>query len=631
MNRWAAMRWAAMRWVSGRCWLSGSVRRSRWWESTLLCCVGVCVSWGGRGRPSPRSRPTSLVRSPARKAKLGRRRSCAATRNAPWPAPAKQSRSRRNWNGCPAWPRNSPRAPSPPKLPRLIAEAAAETPVDQNFLLDAAEQQADDLFRRTLKHHINERTNDEELQARRDRQRRRRRASISEEPDGMFNLFARLDPLAGARLRGALSAKADELFRAEDPQQRATPQQRLADALEQLACHPNTNTTGGRPPDAELVVLADYDAIHDKLVNAGLVDGTRLTETETLAIACDASILPGIFNKLGGCVEPHRQHHPRPNPPQSQPPPPQTPHHPRPRLHRLRRPPQNLRSPPHRTLGTRRANHLRQHLPPLLALPPHPRPPPRRTSHPPPQRPLHPPTTNPHPPHAPGPPHTEQASRHANGHHTPQPPIDAPTRAGPPTATGGERASRHANGRHANGHHTPQPPIAGHHQLRVDAVGAHSRPRRRQRVQSAALGTRARMIVERSTPQWSAHSTTVTPVSNERPAQATRTASCARLRSDAPTRAGHHTPQPPRAGPNRRRGRTSQPPRQRPPHSAAVALSSLRGVRRVTGGRHRRILLASESGPGSTPGRAVRRNDSRWDPSTTSTQGQRPRSPPGMC
>ena len=64
----------------------------------------------------------------------------------------------------------------------------------------------------------------------------------------MFNLFARLDPLAGARLRGALFAKADELFRAEDPQQRATPQQRLADALEQLACHPNTNTPAGDPP-----------------------------------------------------------------------------------------------------------------------------------------------------------------------------------------------------------------------------------------------------------------------------------------------------------------------------------------------------------------------------------------------
>ena len=192
-----------------------------------------------------------------------------------------------------------------PEAAGLIAEAAGETAVDQDFLLDAAENEADDLFRRTLKHHLNERTSDEELQARRERQRRRRRASISEEPDGMVNLFARLDPLAGARLRCALFAKADELFRQEDPQQRPTPQQRLADALEQLVYNPDTNATsgaGGRPPGTELLVLADYDLVHDRLCNARLVDGTRLTETETIAIACDANILPGIFNKHTGNI-----------------------------------------------------------------------------------------------------------------------------------------------------------------------------------------------------------------------------------------------------------------------------------------------------------------------------------------
>ncbi len=129
----------------------------------------------------------------------------------------------------------------------LIAEAAAETPVDQNFLLDAAEQQADDLFRRTLKNHINERTSDEELQARRDRQRRGRRASISEQPDGMFNLFARLDPLAGARLRGALFAKADELFRAEDPQQRATPHSASPTPSNNSPATPTPPTAGDAP------------------------------------------------------------------------------------------------------------------------------------------------------------------------------------------------------------------------------------------------------------------------------------------------------------------------------------------------------------------------------------------------
>ena len=181
----------------------------------------------------------------------------------------------------------------------LILDAAAEAPVDQNLLLDAAEREADDLFRRTLKEHVNERTSEEELQQRRAQQRRRRRASITEQPDGMFHLFASLDPLAGAQVRAALVAKADELFRSEDAAQRATPQQRFADALEQLICN---SDPAGAPAGTELIVLADYDMVHERICNARLTDGTRLTEQETLAVACDAGILPGIFNKHTGNV-----------------------------------------------------------------------------------------------------------------------------------------------------------------------------------------------------------------------------------------------------------------------------------------------------------------------------------------
>ena len=55
-----------------------------------------------------------------------------------------------------------------PEVAGLIAEAAQDTDVDQNLLLEAAERESDDLFRRTLKHHVNERTNETELQARRE-------------------------------------------------------------------------------------------------------------------------------------------------------------------------------------------------------------------------------------------------------------------------------------------------------------------------------------------------------------------------------------------------------------------------------------------------------------------------------
>ena len=184
-----------------------------------------------------------------------------------------------------------------PEAAGLILDAAAEVSVDERLLVQAAEEEPDDLFRRTLKEHVNERTSEQELTERRARQRRRRRASISEQPDGMFHLFAQLDPLTGNQVRAALIAKADELFRGEDSKDRATPPQRFADALEQLICHSNGT---GAPAVAELIVRADYDVVHERICNARLADGTRLTEAETLAVACDAKILPGIFNKHTG-------------------------------------------------------------------------------------------------------------------------------------------------------------------------------------------------------------------------------------------------------------------------------------------------------------------------------------------
>ena len=183
-----------------------------------------------------------------------------------------------------------------PEAAGLILDAGGDTPVNQRTLLDAAEVEADDQFRRTLKQHVNELTSEQELQERRERQRRRRRASIREQSDGMFHLFAQLDPLTGNRVRAAVDAKSDELFRQEDAKNRATAPQRLADALAELIC--DSDGAGvGAPAGAELIVLADYDVVNERIDNGRLPDGTRLTEAETLAAACDARILPGIFNK----------------------------------------------------------------------------------------------------------------------------------------------------------------------------------------------------------------------------------------------------------------------------------------------------------------------------------------------
>ncbi len=186
-----------------------------------------------------------------------------------------------------------------PEAAGLILDADGEADVDRRVLLAAAEEEPDDQFRRTLKDHINERTNEQELERRRERQRRRRRASISEQGDGMFHLFAQFDPLTGARVQAALIAKSDQLFRAEDPKDRPTAPQRFADALAELICT-SDSAGAGAPGGVELLVLADYDQVHDTITNARLTDQTRLTEAETLAVACDAKILPGIFNKHTG-------------------------------------------------------------------------------------------------------------------------------------------------------------------------------------------------------------------------------------------------------------------------------------------------------------------------------------------
>ena len=159
-----------------------------------------------------------------------------------------------------------------PEVAGLILDAAGEAPIDEPALLEAAEDQPEDQFRRTLKEHINERTSEQELEARRERQRRRRRASISEQGDGMFHLFAQLDPLTGAKVQAALIAKSDQLFRNEDPKDRPTAPQRFADALAELICD---NAGAGAPAGAELIVLADYDSVHEQITNARLTDGGR--------------------------------------------------------------------------------------------------------------------------------------------------------------------------------------------------------------------------------------------------------------------------------------------------------------------------------------------------------------------
>ena len=127
---------------------------------------------------------------------------------------------------------------------RMIAEAAAAGPIDEALLVAAAATESEDLFGRTLRDHVNERSRDD-LEERRRRQRAQRRARVKKQSDGMYELFARFDPIAGSRIEAAIAVAARRLWNNEDAKSRPTPQQRLADALEGLIAGSGGRAGGG--------------------------------------------------------------------------------------------------------------------------------------------------------------------------------------------------------------------------------------------------------------------------------------------------------------------------------------------------------------------------------------------------
>ena len=174
---------------------------------------------------------------------------------------------------------------------RVIAEAAEKSTVDEAELAGLARREHLDRFRRSVREHVNARIGDD-LEERRRHQRAERELNLKRHPDGMYTLFGRFDPLAGDRIETALLAMAKRLWHAENPNDRPTMTQCLADALEMLV------TEGGdrKAQGVDLLVFAEYDVVAGILKNPCLDDGTPLTPEELLRLACDAKVLPALFD-----------------------------------------------------------------------------------------------------------------------------------------------------------------------------------------------------------------------------------------------------------------------------------------------------------------------------------------------
>ncbi len=177
---------------------------------------------------------------------------------------------------------------------RILANANQRGTIDEKELLDNARSQSPDKFGATVRKYEQRRSGDDGV-SKLEHQRSRRFARIrTDQDDGMTVLYGRFDPITGARIETALSKKMNELWQEEDPRNRATPAQRMADALALLLTRPGGDKDGASQ-DVKLLVIADYDAVSQQLGNARLENGTPIPAGELRRLACDAQVLPAIF------------------------------------------------------------------------------------------------------------------------------------------------------------------------------------------------------------------------------------------------------------------------------------------------------------------------------------------------
>ncbi len=190
-----------------------------------------------------------------------------------------------------------------------IAKAASQGPVDETVLVEAARTQDYGAFTKTVRDHQHEQSGDDG-QSNFDRQRAQRSLGFFVSPDdGMFILNGRFDPVAGSIIETAL---ADETRRLRNQNAETNNSgdltgfdQLLADALVNLlnTDSKNNGSSEGNSEGGErkqrrptLILTADWDVLKKQMTNTRLLDDTPIPVTEAIKLACEADILPAVFN-----------------------------------------------------------------------------------------------------------------------------------------------------------------------------------------------------------------------------------------------------------------------------------------------------------------------------------------------
>ena len=172
---------------------------------------------------------------------------------------------------------------------------------EQLDLLALGVQQTCDVFKNTVAEWETKRLAAQGLNLT-EQQRKRRSAKIFSGDNDMVVLHAELDQLSGEKVKTAIDAMTTRMFKQDyRVGNDRSFEQRNADALVHLITahtEPSTGneTTEPQPQQTTIILTADYDTIVGQLKTANLIDGTPISIDEIRRLACEANILPAIFN-----------------------------------------------------------------------------------------------------------------------------------------------------------------------------------------------------------------------------------------------------------------------------------------------------------------------------------------------
>lgn len=122
-----------------------------------------------------------------------------------------------------------------------------------------------------------------------------RQASMTQEPDGSWKLYAHLDYMAGRRVSMGLAKMAEAFRREEKPDSEITYLQRNADALVQLI----TRDGPQRAVPASLLIISEYDTSTGELGQPRLDDGQPVPPEELERLLANADVYTAFADADG--------------------------------------------------------------------------------------------------------------------------------------------------------------------------------------------------------------------------------------------------------------------------------------------------------------------------------------------